>query len=73
MDKGPIVTTIPAGQSLEVRWHLGYPHKGGFKLELYDPKGFKLQDLTPDGLETGAEDKTVKADFVQILLDCLQF
>ena len=30
-------------------WHLGYPHQGGFLLELLDPEEKHLMYLTPGG------------------------
>ena len=30
-------------------WHLGYPHQGGFLLELLDAQEKHLMYLTPDG------------------------
>ena len=29
-------------------WHLGYPHQGGFKLELLDPQERVVQTLAPE-------------------------
>jgi len=47
MPKGDIKTTIPNnGEKLKVEWHLGYSHKGGFKLELLDSQENHLLDLT---------------------------
>jgi hypothetical protein len=60
MKKGLIKTTIPAGQSLKVAWHLGYPHNGGIRLELLDSSERKLQDLTPNGQFAGADDKKMQ-------------
>eukprot|EP00892_Ulva_mutabilis_P010891 jgi/Ulvmu1/8174/UM040_0071.1 len=33
---GTIVTTVQAGQPLDVSWDLHYAHQGGFRIELYD-------------------------------------
>ena len=49
MDKGDIVTDISAKDPLNVTWHLGYPHRGGFKIELLDAKGRLVRALTPPG------------------------
>lgn len=46
MEKGSIKTSVEAGKPLKVTWHLGYPHKGGYLLELLDNKGQPLQNLT---------------------------
>lgn len=32
---------------MNVSWHLAYPHKGGFRLEVLDPKDRPIRDLTP--------------------------
>jgi hypothetical protein len=43
---GDVKTTLKAGTRFNVTWHLGYPHQGGFKLELLDADGRFLRDLT---------------------------
>eukprot|EP00096_Caligus_rogercresseyi_P003972 TRINITY_DN1803_c0_g1_i2.p1 TRINITY_DN1803_c0_g1~~TRINITY_DN1803_c0_g1_i2.p1 ORF type:complete len:256 (-),score=17.31 TRINITY_DN1803_c0_g1_i2:131-898(-) len=48
MDKGDIKTSIPNGQNLDISWHLGYPHKGGFKIELYDKDENLVTTFTDD-------------------------
>jgi len=52
-------TQLKNGRDHKITWHLGYPHRGGFKLELLDSEGRKLVDLTPDGLYSGEENKNV--------------
>ena len=42
-------TTLKAGTTFNVTWHLGYPHQGGFTLELLDPEERHLMYLTPSG------------------------
>ncbi|KAF2359756.1 DOMON domain [Trinorchestia longiramus] len=38
------------GSSLEVTWHLAYPHQGGYRIELLDQQQRVVADLTnPDG------------------------
>ena len=32
MPKGEIVTTIPNNQKINIEWHLGYAHKGKYKI-----------------------------------------
>ena len=44
---GDVTTTIKAGTKFDVTWHLGYPHQGGFRLELLDASEKHLLDLTP--------------------------
>ena len=41
-------TKLKAGTSLNVTWSLGYPHKGGFYLEVLDPKDRSIRTLTPE-------------------------
>ena len=47
MGKGSLMTTIPNNGDITITWHLGYPHRGTFILELYDSNMKKLQNLTP--------------------------
>ena len=44
---GDVKTTIKAGTKFDITWHLGYPHQGGFRLELLDANEKHLLDLTP--------------------------
>ena len=44
---GDVKTSIKAGTSFDVTWHLGYPHQGGFRLELLDANEKPFLDLTP--------------------------
>ncbi|XP_076346405.1 uncharacterized protein LOC143244864 isoform X2 [Tachypleus tridentatus] len=69
MPKSSSVTTLPAGASFNVTWHLAYPHKGGFKLELLDQNERLLTDLTPTTSETnyvGSQDTTAQSYTVTI-------
>jgi len=43
MKKGTVMTTLVAGEKLNVTWHLGYPHQGGYLLELRDGAGEVVQ------------------------------
>nr|XP_053637941.1 uncharacterized protein LOC128692680 isoform X2 [Cherax quadricarinatus] len=47
MPKGNIRTSLLQGSSFNVTWHLAYPHRGGFRLELLDAQERPLTDLTP--------------------------
>ena len=49
-----------SGSSLNFTWHLGYPHGGGYRLELVDPDQDLAQLLVP---VTGDENsfETMKA------------
>jgi len=49
MNKGNFSTDLSARDAINVTWHLGYPHRGGFKIQLLDSRGRHLQDLTPEG------------------------
>jgi len=49
MNRGNTSTDLSARDKVNVTWHLGYPHKGGFKIQLLDSKGRHVQDLTPPG------------------------
>ncbi|KAK8741658.1 hypothetical protein OTU49_002323, partial [Cherax quadricarinatus] len=44
---GNIRTSLLQGSSFNVTWHLAYPHRGGFRLELLDAQERPLTDLTP--------------------------
>jgi len=68
MPKGDIVTTIPNGQKLKVEWHLGYAHRGGFKIELINDKGQTDIDFTQDfvgseNIETTSYEIDIPPDF----------
>jgi len=47
MPKGRKRTSLKAGSSVNITWHLAYPHRGGFRLEVLDPKERPIRDLTP--------------------------
>ncbi|XP_076338554.1 uncharacterized protein LOC143240269 isoform X1 [Tachypleus tridentatus] len=64
MPKGDIATSLPAGAKIVITWHLAYPHKGGFKLEVLDKNERHLLDLTPTTPESdfvGANDTTAQS------------
>ena len=46
---GEIRTSVKAGTKFNVTWHLGYPHQGGFRLELLDANEKLIQELTQAG------------------------
>jgi hypothetical protein len=46
---GEIRTSVKAGTKFNVTWHLGYPHQGGFRLELLDPNEKQIRELTQAG------------------------
>ena len=51
--RGEWSTSIESGSSLNVTWHLGYPHQGGYKIELRDGDDVFLRSLSSD---TASED-----------------
>jgi len=53
MKAGALKTTLKAGSSFNLTWHLGYPHRGGYRLELVDPKESLELLLVP---EQGGDD-----------------
>merc|ERR1719357_1468224 len=48
MPKGTERTPLKAGSRINITWHLAYPHMGGFRLEVLDPKERRIRDLTPN-------------------------
>lgn len=58
MPKGQDRTKLKAGTSLNVTWHLAYPHRGGFRLEVLDPKDRPIRTLTPEN----AGDRYISGD-----------
>ncbi|KAB0804717.1 hypothetical protein PPYR_01687 [Photinus pyralis] len=71
MPKGSIKTSILAGSKFNVSWHLGYPHKGGFKIQLLDHLERPVLDLTPtiQGSEFVSSDATAQSYQVQLPSD----
>ena len=60
---GDVRTTLKAGTTFNETWHLGYPHQGGFLLELLDSEERHLMYLTPGGGDDdGAARKFVTGD-----------
>ncbi|ODM99350.1 hypothetical protein Ocin01_07336, partial [Orchesella cincta] len=47
MPRGTIKTSLVSGSTFNVTWHLSYPHRGGYRLELMDSQERTLLDLTP--------------------------
>ncbi|XP_063986455.1 uncharacterized protein LOC135167306 isoform X2 [Diachasmimorpha longicaudata] len=47
MPRGDIKTSLLAGSKFNVTWHLAYPHRGGFRLQILDALDRPLIDLTP--------------------------
>ena len=49
MEAGDERTLLASGSTLNFTWHLGYPHGGGYRLELVDPGQSLSQLLVPEG------------------------
>jgi len=49
MEEGTLRTSLTAGSLLNLTWHLGYPHGGGYRLELVSPKQSLAMLLVPAG------------------------
>ncbi|CAK9300686.1 unnamed protein product [Gordionus sp. m RMFG-2023] len=71
---GPTTNILP-GSTFDITWHLGYPHKGGFRIELINSKDEVIMVLAPNSsnitfAETG--DATVQKQQVTIpsILTC---
>nr|XP_024214773.1 uncharacterized protein LOC106679441 isoform X2 [Halyomorpha halys] len=47
MPKGSTKTTLLAGKPFNITWHIAYPQKGGFRLQLLDKLERPVLDLTP--------------------------
>ena len=47
MPKQKSKVSLVAGNTINVTWHLGYPHQGGFYIDLLDSEEKVLQSLTP--------------------------
>ncbi|XP_060536686.1 uncharacterized protein LOC132708394 isoform X2 [Cylas formicarius] len=65
---GDIRTSLLAGSKFNVTWHLGYPHKGGFKIQLLDELERPVLELTPSiqGTEFISNDATAQSFQVQL-------
>ncbi|CAH0551188.1 unnamed protein product [Brassicogethes aeneus] len=68
MPKGNIKTSFLTGSTFNVSWHLGYPHRGGFKIQLLDELERPVLDLTPtiQGTEYVSTDATAQTYQVQL-------
>nr|XP_014100024.1 uncharacterized protein LOC106624750 isoform X5 [Bactrocera oleae] len=71
MPKGSIRTSILSGSKFNATWHLAYPHKGGFRLQLLDALDRPVLDLTPhvNGAEFVRTDVTAQSFQVSIPKD----
>jgi hypothetical protein len=47
MPKGSVKTSFISGSTLNVTWHLAYPHRGGYKIQILDNLERPKLDLTP--------------------------
>ena len=48
MESGALRTSMKAGSSFNMTWHLGYPHGGGYKVELVSPANNLAMLLVPE-------------------------
>lgn len=69
MPKGDVKTTIKAGTKFNITWHLGYPHQGGFRLEILDAQEKHHSYLTPEGENYVTGDTTAQSFQVSIPSD----
>ncbi|TRY75553.1 hypothetical protein TCAL_06383 [Tigriopus californicus] len=70
MPKGEERTRLKAGTSINITWHLGYPHQGGFKLELLNSNEEVIQALTPQSdNEYVTGDTTAQSHLLEIPVD----
>ncbi|XP_063905310.1 uncharacterized protein LOC135124283 isoform X2 [Zophobas morio] len=71
MPKGDVRTSFLSGSKFNVSWHLGYPHRGGFKIQLLDQLERPVLDLTPtiQGSEFVSSDATAQTFQVQLPSD----
>lgn len=47
--KGSLKTSILSGSTFNVTWHLGYPHRGGYRIQVLDASEKPILDLTNGG------------------------
>nr|ARK19817.1 monooxygenase DBH-like protein [Ampulex compressa] len=68
MPRGDIKTSLLSGSNFNVTWHLAYPHRGGFRLQILDALDRPLVDLTPvtQNSEFVAGDATAQSYAVQL-------
>ncbi|XP_032671335.1 uncharacterized protein LOC116844219 isoform X3 [Odontomachus brunneus] len=68
MPRGSVKTSLQAGSDFNVTWHLAYPHRGGFRLQILDALDRPLIDLTPvtRNSEFVEDDATAQSYAVQL-------
>ncbi|GAB6031628.1 hypothetical protein CHUAL_009388 [Chamberlinius hualienensis] len=68
MPQGEDRTTIVAGSTFNVTWHLAYPHRGGYRLQLLTDEGRPWMNLTPSSGPNAflREDATAQRHQIQI-------
>lgn len=69
MEAGDERTLLASGSILNFTWHLGYPHKGGYRLELIDRSQQLSKLLVPEGGDEDSwevTDKTAQYHSVQL-------
>lgn len=68
MPKGSLRTTFAAGSSFNATWHLAYPHKGGYRLQILDHLERPVLDITPsvDGSDFIKGDVQDQSHFIKL-------
>lgn len=46
IELGTLKTSILSGSTFNVTWHLGYPHRGGYRIQVLDSREKPILDLT---------------------------
>jgi len=68
MNAGDVETTLEVNTPINITWHLGYPHGGGFKLELRKRSDDSLVQAIEDTMDEGqSATRTVKETISVIL------
>ncbi|XP_050076124.1 uncharacterized protein LOC126563522 [Anopheles maculipalpis] len=68
MPKGSLKTSFIEGSTFNVSWHLAYPHRGGFRLEILDAREKPVLNLTPSSKEKRFVRDDVTAQQFQVSL-----
>ncbi|XP_059615678.1 uncharacterized protein LOC132261124 isoform X2 [Phlebotomus argentipes] len=71
MPKGDLRTSLLSGSTFNVTWHLAYPHRGGFQIQLLDELERPVLDLTPsvNGSKFVSTDATIQQFQVRLPSD----
>ncbi|CAO1346058.1 unnamed protein product [Diamesa serratosioi] len=68
MPKGTLKTTFLSGSTFNATWHLAYPHRGGYRIQILDHLERPILDLTPSikGSEFVRSDATAQIHQVKL-------